>query len=558
MIYLLILLTVFGRLTSCEVAIMRRQPMAINPTLYDSKVDMIIQLDEMTFNDTVFCRYPSSNASCTFYSDWCGHCRAYAETYKSLAQDIQGWDSVVQVAAINCADPLNEVTCRANEVLFFPLIKYFPRNSTDPRSGILLRPLPSIAEMRDQIIKSILYDYRMNHYSNWPNFNFLGNILTYSELWKATESSSPLLVIVFEENRESLIGAELLLDMSKYDDRLSAWRCLKNHSLVDALYIRNFPTLAVFKREQRTPLLVAELRKLLFTELKRFMFAEDSENHIEENIYNQSICDRNITECRKMYFVSETDILKALRYALVDEVSRSGKELFSSNLTALRDFLDLLAKSLKNSERAVKIFNEMRNYLDEIGISNIISTNDYKNKFTALEDQNNNPFPIHANWEHCAGSNPQFRGYTCGLWSIFHALTVQAYKNGLNDAKFLPQAALKVIRNWVQKFFGCHRCRDHFLQMTTLTFRMENHVHRPEDVFMYLWQAHNIVNARLRGRDTEDPKYPKRQFPAHFLCSSCKNQDQFDHDEVKKFLLNYYSAIRPYSQKTKIELDEEV
>ncbi|VDN00088.1 unnamed protein product, partial [Onchocerca ochengi] len=66
-------------------------------------------------------------------------------------------------------------------------------------------------------------------------------------------------------------------------------------------------------------------------------------------------------------------------------------------------------------------------------------------------EESNYPFPINAEWEHCAGSSPQFRGYTCALWTTFHALTVQAYKNGFNDPKFNPIAPLVAIRNWLRK-----------------------------------------------------------------------------------------------------------
>lgn len=69
----------------------------------------------------------------------------------------------------------------------------------------------------------------------------------------------------------------------------------------------------------------------------------------------------------------------------------------------------------------------------------------------------------------------------------------------------------------------------------------------PEDVFMYLWQAHNIVNARLRGQDTEDPEFPKLQFPSDFLCGTCRQEGYFSSDQVKDFLLVYYSAIKPFS-----------
>uniref|UniRef100_A0A1I8EIC7 FAD_SOX domain-containing protein n=1 Tax=Wuchereria bancrofti TaxID=6293 RepID=A0A1I8EIC7_WUCBA len=119
-------------------------------------------------------------------------------------------------------------------------------------------------------------------------------------------------------------------------------------------------------------------------------------------------------------------ILKAMRYALFDEVTRSGKYLTGNNLTDIRDFYDVLAKNfptktiyyniienkqLSESKQAVHLFEKMRNYLDQKG----------------MKDANNN----HSFLEHCAGSIPKFRSYSYGLWT-FHALS------GLNDSKFVP------------------------------------------------------------------------------------------------------------------------
>uniref|UniRef100_A0AAF5Q476 Sulfhydryl oxidase n=1 Tax=Wuchereria bancrofti TaxID=6293 RepID=A0AAF5Q476_WUCBA len=576
-ILLAFLVNFFDKFASSEFAFMGREPTAINPTLYDSKTDSIIQLDDMTFNDTVFCQHSSLSLSlssagydniCTayvveFYLDWCGHCRTYARTYKSLARDIHGWNKMVQLAVVNCADPLNEITCQTNSALFFPYIKYFPQNSSNPNNAIPIETLQSVRGMRDLITEMILLDYSVNRPSNWPNFDFLRNFEKYNELWSDLDKSVQLLVIVFEEKVESLTGAQLILDMIKYNNRLTVRRCLKNHSLVDALYIKNFPSMAIFKREQMKPLFVAELRRLFFNELESFLINEESKNEIIQNVVqNQSLCEKDIVKYRQRYFVSEADMLKAMRYALFDEVTRSGKYLTGNNLTAIRDFYDVLAKNfptktiyynitdenkqLSKSKRAVHLFEKMRNYLDQKGMKDVIPIKEYKKKFINLEAENNDPFPVEIDWEHCAGSSPKFRGYSCGLWTTFHALTVQAYKNGLNDSKFVPITPLVAIRNWVNNFFGCQHCREHFLRMTTQTFRMESQVHQPEDTFMYLWQVHNIVNARLRGQDTEDPEFPKRQFPPDFLCSTCRHEGYFNNEQVKDFLLIYYNAIRPF------------
>jgi hypothetical protein len=68
-------------------------------------------------------------------------------------------------------------------------------------------------------------------------------------------------------------------------------------------------------------------------------------------------------------------------------------------------------------------------------------------------------------------------------------------------------------------------------------------------VFLYLWRAHNMVNARLKGRETEDPQFPKFQFPPRFLCPECRKNgngtEEFDEAKVKEFLLAFYSDVRP-------------
>lgn len=34
---------------------------------------------------------------------------------------------------------------------------------------------------------------------------------------------------------------------------------------------------------------------------------------------------------------------------------------------------------------------------------------------------------MNSTWQSCKGSTPLFRGYSCGLWTTFHTLTVQSY-----------------------------------------------------------------------------------------------------------------------------------
>lgn len=52
----------------------------------------------------------------------------------------------------------------------------------------------------------------------------------------------------------------------------------------------------------------------------------------------------------------------------------------------------------------------------------------------------------------------------------------------------------------------------------------------------------------MKGRETEDPKFPKNPFPPSFLCKTCAYKNgEYDLNEISKFLVEYYSAIKPFN-----------
>uniref|UniRef100_A0A914H4J9 Thioredoxin domain-containing protein n=1 Tax=Globodera rostochiensis TaxID=31243 RepID=A0A914H4J9_GLORO len=163
-------------------------PMGTSPTLYDAG-DFVVQLDDHSFNDTVFCTHNASTneeRKCTaivveFYSDWCGHCRTYARVYKALARDLRGWDGVLKLAAVKTRNQL---------ITHYPYIKYFPRNSstTDAaETGRLLRSHQSMADMRDQITQALVAEWEESRYADWPDFEPLGEVETHNELWEGVD-----------------------------------------------------------------------------------------------------------------------------------------------------------------------------------------------------------------------------------------------------------------------------------------------------------------------------------------------------------------------------------
>uniref|UniRef100_A0AC35TKM9 Sulfhydryl oxidase n=1 Tax=Rhabditophanes sp. KR3021 TaxID=114890 RepID=A0AC35TKM9_9BILA len=550
-----------------DIATSSTIPKQTNPTLYDQS-DKVVQLDVSSFNDTIYC---ASRPNCTaylveFYANWCGICRAYRDKYKEFAKDVDNWESVIQIAAINCGDDINHDLCQAHHITSYPYIKYFKRNSKNVYDSFKVKAYHTVGGMRDLITNHLLAEQKLKKYPDWPNFDHIGIIQTYSELWTGVSKSITKLAVIFE-SEPNFLAPQLMLDMHHYKNEIAVKRCGRNHSLAAGLNIDDFPSIAIFERGQRVPVFISELRRLLFSEVESYFGNKDpSRNPLTTEVKSNRTVVNCIVDpelCKKKYFVSESDMLKAIRYALYREVTRNGEDLKGNNLTALFNFVNLLSDyfpvttinetistneiTLESASKAQQVFEKLKQYLIGKMIANHLKADDWTKEVNRLEKLYDYPFPVNASWQQCNGSSGQFRGYTCGLWTAFHALTVSAYKNAPSGNYFDPMTVLYSIKGWVSEFFGCMHCREHFVKMTSQTYKMEDHVKNRDDVYLYLWRAHNIVNKRLKGDNTEDPEFLKYQFPAPFLCPDCnKSNGTLDNEQTHKFIIDYYSAIKPY------------
>lgn len=156
--------------------------------------------------------------------------------------------------------------------------------------------------------------------------------------------------------------------------------------------------------------------------------------------------------------------------------------------------------------------------------------------------QTSRPLPKKAKWVGCAGSEPHYRGYPCGLWTLFHTLTVNC---GTRD-NLTGLEVLSRIREYIKHFFSCEECKKHF---TAMSANLSQEVYSHNDAIMWLWRGHNKVNRRLAGDHSEDPKHPKIQFPSKDLCEECRHPGSNDdgvvywnEGVVLEFLKNHYGV----------------
>ncbi|KAI9995168.1 hypothetical protein PInf_012215 [Phytophthora infestans] len=98
--------------------------------------------------------------------------------------------------------------------------------------------------------------------------------------------------------------------------------------------------------------------------------------------------------------------------------------------------------------------------------------------------------------------------FTCGLWTLFHSLTVNSI------GQLMPSEIMIAIRLVVKHFFGCEECKRHFLKANPESL-IEKLALRDEDgsdaVAFWIWTMHNTVNKVLS----------KPRWPTNLSCPNC-------------------------------------
>ncbi|XP_017073402.2 sulfhydryl oxidase 1-like [Drosophila eugracilis] len=138
----------------------------------------------------------------------------------------------------------------------------------------------------------------------------------------------------------------------------------------------------------------------------------------------------------------------------------------------------------------------------------------------------------------CVGSKDFARRITCSFWVLFHHLTVRAAE----IRTYPPSSVIIGLYGFVKYFFSCSVCTKHFQKMAKRRRIASVRTHDQE--ILWLWEAHNEVNQLLSGDATEDPKFPKVQFPQRKHCPSCyrSRTNRWNKAEVLRYLKRIYST----------------
>ncbi|EDV28185.1 Sulfhydryl oxidase 1 [Trichoplax sp. H2] len=473
-----------------------------------------------------------------FYSSWCGHCQSFAPTYIRLGEDVAGWKSVIALAAVDCSDVRNVPVCRRHHVDAFPTFKLVNLMSSDlSKTAIVYDGEKNIQDMRTAMVDHIIKQH-WNRNLPWLHF------VKFEHFRALLSNMLPIhhaAIVIFEDSH-SYLGRELALDLTSNKEMI-VFRVDRNKKLLSAkFHVTSYPSVYFLHRNSKIVKIAVKSnssRKLYVKSFKNMglisSFKLNSTNQKKTDLHNHHLP----SVAAKVNII---DLDSAITFAFRRELCL--KSTLNKNETlALRNFVMILSKCYPGSPRRMKFLQLLYKWMNKREYLNQISTE----QITTFIDSMNASLPKKIVWSKCMGSHSHLRGYPCGLWTLFHTLMTQNCQSNFGMAMD-RRKILYGVRNFVQYFFSCQKCRYHFLkEAATISSTVKSN----DDAVLWLWRAHNKANSRLKDDKSTDPEFPKVQFPPLYLCPTCRLPSQsyndstikWNKDNVLKFLQKFYSDI---------------
>lgn len=415
----------------------------------------------------------------------------------------------------------------------YPTLRYFPPRPEINNTGIDFIRSFNIETMKDFLIE------KLQETQNNGNLSILCDIQPYDKADIVLNSNNILTFIIIDKP-DNKLAQELVIDYCPVKKVKVIHAVTTNTALVELLKTENYPSLYLVENNNQFKMLASGNNKRNFSNtinayLENVHMTPYSIIDITTKLYNILFQKNKGSMQNNDNTVYLSDLEATLMYSLDHEIiSRS--TISGDSLSALNAYLELLIECFPSSIRGNKFIQLI---WEKTRYNKTVSGEDLGNLINRFEFMLK-PYITKRSWIGCQGSQQIYRKYPCGLWTMFHTLSVQASTKNLTT--FNGQQVLEIIAGYVKHFFGCTDCSEHFMSMATT---IKTNVSSLDDAVLWLWSAHNQVNQRLAGDVTEDPMHPKILFPLKVHCETCyqSGTDEWNTTEVLKYLKNMYSAI---------------
>ncbi|XP_059196889.1 sulfhydryl oxidase 1 [Centropristis striata] len=508
-------------------------PPAAEAQLY-SATDQVITLNRENVQSVLI--NTSAAILTEFYASWCGHCIAFSPVYKSLARDIKEWKPAVDLAAIDCAAEQNRKVCTDFGIRAYPTLKFFNAYSRASSTGQSFKA--STHDVR--VLRHRIIDKLENHSEPWPPACPPLEPASQAEVDSFFETNNVQHLALIFEDAKSYIGREVTLDLLQFEN-VAVRRVLNTEEgLVTKVGVTEFPSCYLHSPGGNfTRLRVnIEARTFYSYALQRLPGVVRSGNPrpVAEHVLTNNTKEPWRTFDKSRVYMA--DLESTLHYSLRVELA-AHTAIKGEALTSLKKYISVLAKYFPGRPVVMNLLRSVNSWLQN-QTGDEISYKAFQEILDNTAQSPNTALPEGVRWVGCQGSQPYLRRYPCGMWTLFHVLTVQAKNANGTD----PQEVLSAMRYYIHSFFGCRACAEHFEAMASESMVEVNTL---SSAVLWLWSRHNRVNNRLAGALSEDPNFPKIQWPSPEMCPAChtvkdNGEHRWSQEQVFPFLLSYFSS----------------
>ena len=249
------------------------------------------------------------------------------------------------------------------------------------------------------------------------------------------------------------------------------------------------------------------------------------------------------------------DAALSFTYALKTEIfSNTDGLLESDKRGAFAEWIDLLYWSLPPTWMLHTLINDIRVNLDAV----LMSENNMQLMVEKHHDVVND---MRTTWSAQCSKGVDGAGYMCGIWSLFHIISIGVIERhravlGARDQILTKNVAL-TMRNYVNHFISCEECRHYFVEMfDSCGFNHCRRFEQPQQLPsqeswqefpLWLWEVHNHINVKLvEAKMKSSNIVPSSDelnmalWPSPESCPQCKSGDKWDTQSVIAHLKKEY------------------
>eukprot|EP00090_Calanus_glacialis_P005065 TRINITY_DN13889_c0_g1_i1.p1 TRINITY_DN13889_c0_g1~~TRINITY_DN13889_c0_g1_i1.p1 ORF type:complete len:571 (-),score=160.50 TRINITY_DN13889_c0_g1_i1:165-1877(-) len=468
----------------------------------------------------------------------------------------------------------NMPTCREYEVMGYPSLKFFTPNTPTGDMGVERlsreKTVPAIKKDMIEFLTDLQIKKSEKAGRSWPSLvpaKVSG--LEITDIWE----KKPKIAILLLEEVNATMGSEVILDLSSTLAKLNVPLVIskieinsESEQLLEKLSVPKKPSLVAISRDSTTidafPAVLAT-REAWYAAIKDFIWRKSSELSLNDQVFkdlgdnkpegaankDQKLKTQKTASRKELinrrYKVFTSDLEKAIIYSISHEVAQH-TSITGHTLEALQKYVTVLEKFLPARIEMSVFLRDLHSWVHMH--QDTIRGEDLSSWIESYQGRHG--IKASKEWIGCKGSEEKFGGYPCGLWSVWHALTI----NQANMAEGDPKEIMMSMQSFIEEFFSCRECARHFRQALEEGKALEV-IENYSDAVLLLWKVHNKVNLRLAGDISEDPTFPKLVFPSKEFCSGCYGPmtgsnlwDEFDRTRVLVFLKDLYSKEKLSSQ----------